>query len=341
MTYKDKKRGVFVIAEAGVNHNGNLNNALKLIDLASSAGADAIKFQTFKAKDIATHYARKAKYQFSDSYRIKSQLQILKKLEFTNNMHKACIKRCKKKKIEFISSAFDVNSLKYLNKLKLKYFKVPSGEITNRPYLEYLGKLNKKVILSTGMSNIIEIKKALNILTNCGTQKKNITLMQCTTAYPCPYDQVNLNVLKTFKKIFKIQTGFSDHSLGSQACIAAVSLGAVVIEKHLTINNNLTGPDHKASLNFKNFKYLVNSIRITEKILGSNIKKPTPVEKDNIIYARKSIVAKKNIYKNDKFSKNNITFKRPGNGISPMTYKKILNKKSKYNFYKDDLIKIN
>lgn len=340
MNYELKNK-TFIIAEAGVNHNGNLKYALKLIDLASLAGADAIKFQTFKAQDIVTCYARKAKYQRLDSNRTESQFHMLKKLELTESMHEACLKKCKKNKIKFISSAFDVNSLEYLNNLGLKYFKVPSGEITNKPYLEYLGKLNKKVILSTGMSNISEINKALDILIRHGTKKKNITLMQCTTAYPCPYDQINLNVLKTLKEKFKINIGFSDHSLGPQACIAAVSLGAVIIEKHLTISNNLKGPDHKASLNFKDFKYLVDSIRIVEKILGSKIKKVTPAEKPNIIHVRKSIVAKENIIKNEKFTTSNITFKRPGNGISPMLYKKILKKKSKYVFYKDELIKIN
>jgi len=336
-----KKKKVFIIAEAGVNHNGNLKYALKLVDLASKAGADAIKFQTFKAEDIVTGYAKKAKYQFFNSNRVKNQFQMLKKLELTNRMHNSCIKRCKKKKITFISSAFDVKSLRYLNSLKLKYFKVPSGEITNRPYLEYLRKLNKKIILSTGMSNISEIKKALNILTKCGTKKKNITLMQCTTEYPCPHNQINLNVLKTYKKKFKIKIGFSDHSLGPQASIASVCFGAEIIEKHITISKNLNGPDHKASLSFQEFKYLVDSIRIVEKALGSEIKKATRIEKKNMICVRKSIVAKINIAKGEKFTKNNITFKRPGNGISPMLYKKIIGKKSKFNFFKDDLLKLN
>lgn len=328
----------FIIAEVGVNHNGSLKKALKLIDIAVSAGVNAIKFQTFKAENIATDYAPKAEYQKSKAIKKETQFQMLKKLEFTDVMHKACFNKCKKKKIIFISSAFDIESLNYLKKFKLSHFKVPSGEITNIPYLEVLGKFRKKVILSTGMSNIYEIKKAIKTLTTNGTKKKDITLMQCTSAYPAPYDEINLNTIATLRNKFKLDIGFSDHSLGFQASIAAVALGAKVVEKHLTLSKNLKGPDHGASLDPKEFKLMVQSIKIVEKTLGNKIKKITKSEKKNINIVRKSIVASTKIKKNEKFSKLNVTCKRPGTGISPLFFKKIIGKKSMRNFDKDDLI---
>jgi N,N'-diacetyllegionaminate synthase len=255
-------------------------------------------------------------------------------------MHKACFKECKKKKIIFISSAFDIESLYYLKKFKLSYFKVPSGEITNIPYLEVLGKFRKKIILSTGMSNISEIKKALKTLTINGTKKNNITLMQCTSAYPAPYDEINLNTIVTLRDIFKLNIGFSDHSLGVQASLAAVALGAKVIEKHITLSKKLKGPDHRASLDPKEFKFMVQGIRIVEKSLGSKIKKVTKSEKKNIYIVRKSIVASTKIKKNEKFSNFNITCKRPGTGISPLFLKKLIGKKSIKNFNKNELIRI-
>lgn len=330
----------FIIAEVGVNHNGSLNKALKLIDIAAAAGVNAIKFQTFKAENIATDYALKAEYQKSKSIKKETQFQMLKKLEFTDAMHKACFDKCKKKKIIFISSAFDIESLNYLKKFKLSHFKVPSGEITNIPYLEVLGKFRKKIILSTGMSNIYEIKKAIETLIINGTKKKDITLMQCTSAYPAPYDEINLNVIDTLRNMFKLNIGFSDHSLGVQASIAAVALGAKIIEKHLTLNKNFNGPDHRASLDPKEFKFMVQSIRIVEKILGDKIKKVTKSEKKNIFLVRKSIVASTKINKNEKFSNFNITCKRPGTGISPLFFDKLIGKKSMRNFNKNDLIKV-
>jgi len=330
----------FIIAEAGVNHNGSLKKALKLIDVAASVGANAIKFQTFKAENLATGYAPKAEYQKYKSVKNETQFQMLKKLELTDAMHKACFKECKKKKIIFISSAFDIESLCYLKKFKLSYFKVPSGEITNIPYLEVLGKFRKKIILSTGMSNISEIKKALKTLTINGTKKNNITLMQCTSAYPAPYDEINLNTIVTLRNIFKLNIGFSDHSLGVQASLAAVALGAKVIEKHITLSKKLKGPDHRASLDPSEFKFMVQGIRIVEKALGDKIKKVTKSEKKNIYIVRKSIVASTKIKKNEKFSNFNITCKRPGTGISPLFFKKMIGKKSMKNFNKNDLIRI-
>ena len=328
----------FIIAEAGVNHNGSLKKVLKLIDVAASAGANAIKFQTFKAENLATDNAPKAEYQKYKSLKKETQFQMLKKLEFTEAMHNACFKKCKKKKIIFISSAFDIESLYYLKKFKLKYFKVPSGEITNIPYLENLGKFRKKIILSTGMSSISEIKKALETLITNGTKKKNITLMQCTSAYPAPYNEINLNTIPTLRNKFKLNVGFSDHSLGVQASVAAIALGAKVIEKHLTLSKKLRGPDHRASLDPKEFKFMVESIRIVEKTLGDKIKKVTKSEKENIKIVRKSIVARKNIIKGDKFSKDNVTTKRPQVGISSLYLNKVIGKIAKKDFKYNEFI---
>jgi N,N'-diacetyllegionaminate synthase len=331
---------IFIIAEAGVNHNGSLKKALKLIDVAVSAGANAIKFQTYITEKLATDCAPKAEYQKYKSQKKETQFQMLKKLEFTDEMHKACFKKCKKKGIIFISSAFDIESLNYLKKFKLSYFKVPSGEITNIPYLEVLGKFEKKVILSTGMSSIYEIKKAIHTLVINGTKRNNITLMQCTSAYPAPYDEINLNTIFTLRGSFKLNIGFSDHSLGVQASIAAAAIGAQIIEKHLTLSKKLKGPDHRVSLDPKEFKFMVQSIRIVEKILGDKIKKITKSEKKNIYIVRKSIVALTKIKKNEKFSNFNITCKRPGTGISPLFFKKLIGKKSIKNFNKNDLIRL-
>ena len=335
---KENTNKTFIIAEAGVNHNGSLKKALKLIDVAVAVGANAIKFQTFRAENLATDYAPKAEYQKYKSQKKETQFQMLKKLEFTEAMHKACFKKCKKKKIIFISSAFDIESLNYLKKFKLSYFKVPSGEITNIPYLEVLGKFRKKVILSTGMSSIFEIKNALKILITNGTKKKNITLMQCTSAYPAPYDEINLNAIASLRNRFKLNIGFSDHSLGVQASIAAVGLGAKIIEKHLTLSKQLKGPDHRASLDPKEFNFMVKSIRVVEKTLGDKKKKITKSERKNIYIVRKSIVALTQIKKNEKFSNFNITCKRPGTGISPLFFKKLIGKKSIKDFNKNDLI---
>ena len=337
---KADTKKTFIIAEAGVNHNGSLKKALKLIDIASSAGANAIKFQTFKAENLVTDCAPKAEYQKYKSVKKETQFQMLKKLELTDEMHKVCFKECQKKKIIFISSAFDIESLNYLKKFKLKYFKVPSGEITNIPYLEVLGKFRKKVFLSTGMSSIYEIKKAIKTLRTNGTKKDNITLMQCTSAYPAPYNEINLNTIATLRSSLKLDIGFSDHSLGIHASIAAVALGAKVIEKHLTLSKKLKGPDHRASLDPKEFKFMVQGIRIVEQTLGDKIKKISKSEKKNIYIVRKSIVASTKIKKNEKFSNFNITCKRPGTGISPLFLKKLIGKKSIKNFNKNELIRI-
>ena len=263
---------------------------------------------------------------------------MLKKLELTDAMHKACLKECKRKKIIFISSAFDIESLNYLKKFNLSYFKVPSGEITNIPYLKVLARFRKKIILSTGMSSIHEISKAIKTLRKNGTKKNNIILMQCTSAYPTPYNEINLNVINSLKNKFKLNVGFSDHSLGVQASIAAVALGAKFIEKHFTLNKKLKGPDHKASLDPKELKFMVKSIRIVEQTLGDKIKKITKSEKNNINIIRKSIVAKKNIKKGEKFTKENITTKRPQGGLSPLYWEKTIGRVAIKNFNYNDFI---
>ncbi len=325
-----------IIAEAGVNHNGDLNLAKKLISKASQIGADYIKFQTFSADRLVTKFAKKPKYSFSKKK--KFQYDMLKKLEINNKDTSKLKKICKLNKIGFLSSAFDIESLKFLQELKLDYHKVPSSEINNVPFLRFLGKVKTKVILSTGMSNLKEISFALNILRNSGLSKEKIFLLQCNTDYPSPLADANLKVLELFKKKFKIKTGYSDHTPGIEASLAAVSLGAKIIEKHFTLNKNLKGPDHKASLNPEEFKKLITSIRRVETSLGVAKKEVTPSEKKNIKLVRKSLVAKFPIRKGEKFNKDNLTCKRPGNGKSPSHWDKFIGKVAKKNYQKDELI---
>jgi len=329
---------VFIIAEAGVNHNGSIKIAKKLINLASEAGADAIKFQTFKAENLVTKNLEKANYQKNNTSKKESQYKMLKKLELTKETHQELIRYSKKKKIQFLSSPFDHESIQLLNDLGLKIFKIPSGEITNFPYLKHIGKLKKKIILSTGMANILEIRNALNILINSGTKKSNIIVLHANTEYPTPMEDVNLNAMITIRNLFKVAVGYSDHTLGLEVDIAAVALGAKCIEKHFTLNRNMRGPDHKASLEPKELKHMVRSIRNVEQALGDGTKKPTKSEKKNIKIVRKSIVAKTKIKKGERLSKKNITIKRPGTGMSPMKWEKILGTKAIKNYNIDDLI---
>lgn len=327
---------VYIIAEAGVNHNGKLSLAKKLIEKASYSGANAIKFQTFIASEEISKHAPKAKYQKKSTSL--SQLKMAQKLELNEKDHKSLISFAKKMKIDFISSPFDIKSIILLNKLKLKKIKIPSGEINNLPYLRKLGKLNKEIILSTGMSNLEEIQYALKILVNSGTKKNKISLLHCNTEYPTPINDINLNAMITIKNKFKLEIGYSDHSLLIETPIAAVTLGAKIIEKHFTLNRNMKGPDHKTSLEPDQFKSMVQSIRNTEKILGSYKKKVSNSEKKNIKIVRKSIVAIKKIEKGQKFNEKNIGVKRPGTGISPTKWDKILNTKAKKNYEIDELI---
>ena len=329
---------VFIIAEAGVNHNGSIDLAKKLIDVACEAGADAVKFQTFNAKNLVTKNLEKANYQKKLGKKSETQFNMLKKLELNQEMHIELINYCKLKKIIFLSSPFDLDSINLLNDLNLEIFKIPSGEITNLPYLRHIGKLNKKIILSTGMSNMNEVKNALDILIYSGTQKKNITVLHANTEYPTPIEDVNLNSMVSIGTELDINFGYSDHTQGIEVDIAAVAMGAKCIEKHFTLNSKMKGPDHKASLEPEQLKDMVKSIRKIEIALGSNIKKPSKSEIPNIKIVRKSIVAKTKIKKNDIFNPNNLTVKRPGKGISPMKWDEIIGTKASKNYDEDDLI---
>lgn len=329
---------VFIIAEAGVNHNGSLKLAKKLIAIAASSGADAVKFQTFKAENLVTKKAQKAKYQTKSTDNNESQFDMIKKLELDSEAHKQLINYSKKKKIMFMSTPFDHDSIELLNNLGLEVFKISSSDITNLPFLRHVGKLNKKIILSTGMSNISEIRDALQVLIKSGTKKKNITVLHANTDYPTPMKDVNLKAMLAIGKKFNMAYGYSDHTLGIEVDIAAVAMGASCIEKHFTINSNMDGPDHKASLEPDQLKAMVKAIRNIETALGSDIKKPSSGEMININVVRKSIVAKIDIKKGEIFSKNNLAVKRPGNGISPMKWDKIIGTKATKDYRKDELL---
>ncbi|WP_317362647.1 N-acetylneuraminate synthase [Campylobacter helveticus] len=327
---------VLIIAEAGVNHNGDLNLAKKLIEQAAKAGADIVKFQTFKAEDCVSIKAKKAKYQLENTAKDESQLEMIKKLELSREAHFELMKHCKKHNIAFLSTPFDLESVAFLQSLNLSYFKIPSGEITNFPYLKAVARCKKKVLLSTGMANLAEIEAALEILRKNGT--RDITLLHCTTEYPAPFEEVNLNAIKTLKEAFKLKVGYSDHTKGIVAALGAVALGAVVIEKHFTLDKTMEGPDHKASLEPSELKELCEGIRTLEKALGNGIKKASKSEAKNKIIARKSLVAKREIQKGEKFSEQNLTTKRPGSGISAMRYEEYLGKRALKTYKKDELI---
>lgn len=331
---------VFIIAETGVNHNGSIDLAKKQVDAAVDAKTDAVKFQTFKAKKGISKFAHKAEYQKRITGIDESQLEMVKKLELDEDAHKELLDYCKKKKIIFLSTPFDLESIDLLNNLGLEIFKIPSGEITNLPYLRKIGALRKKIIMSTGMADLSEIKSALDILIKAGTQKEDITVLQCNTAYPTPAGDANLLAMRTIGKAFGVKVGYSDHTLGIEIPIAATALGATVIEKHFTLDRNMSGPDHKASLEPKELKDMVIAIRNIEKALGDGIKKVSPSEMNNKPIVRKSVVAKKDINKGEYFTEENITTKRPGTGISPMAWNKIINEKAKKPFSEDELIEL-
>ncbi len=330
---------VFVIAEAGVNHNGSLKIAKQLIDVASESGANAVKFQTFKAATLVSKAAEKADYQKKTSNANESQFEMIKKLELNSDAHKELISYCNKKNIMFLSSPFDIDSIKLLDSLGIEIFKIPSGEITNLPYLREIGRLKKRVILSTGMSNIDEISDALNVLEETGTKKKNITVLHANTMYPTPMEDVNLNAMLTIGKTFDIDYGYSDHTLGIEVDIAAVAMGAKCIEKHFTLDKTMAGPDHRASLEPYELKAMVQAIRNIELALGSNEKKPSNSELPNINIARKSIVAKKDIKRGEILSEDNITVKRPANGISPFRWDDVIGTTAIIDYSKNTPIK--
>ncbi len=329
---------VFIIAEAGVNHNGSLELAKKLIDVASDAGADAVKFQTFKAEKKKKKNAQKADYQKQTTNSEESQFDMIKKLELDVQTHKILMDYCKEKKIIFLSTPFDHDSIELLNDLGLEIFKIPSGEITNLPYLRHIGKLDKKVILSTGMADIGEIEDAMYILINAGTKKENIIVLHANTEYPTPYEDVNLRAMVTIGKTFDVAFGYSDHTLGIEVDIAAVALGACCIEKHFTLDCTMEGPDHKASLEPDELKAMVKAIRNIELALGSGIKKPSFSESKNISIARKSIVAKVDIKKGEILSADNLAVKRPGTGINPMRWDEVIGTIATKDYKEDELI---
>ena len=340
MKNKSQKK-VFIIAEAGVNHNGSLKTAKKMVDVAVASGVDAIKFQTFHAEDMVLKSAPKAKYQQLKTSVNESQFAMIKKLELDSKAHQELSNYCRRKKIMFLSSPFDLKSIDILHQLGLTTIKIPSGEITNLPYLRKLGRLRKKIIFSTGMSNVDEVKAAFEVLVSSGTPKKDITLLHCNTEYPTPYPDVNLLAMVTLKNVFGVNVGYSDHTSGIEVAIAAVALGATVIEKHFTLDRRMKGPDHGASLEPYELKRMVDAIRNVELSLGSDVKKVSLSEQKNKNIVRKSIVAAKDIKKGEIFSELNLTVKRPGKGISPMAWDRIVGSVAKQNYREDDFIKEN
>ncbi|UCD54987.1 MAG: N-acetylneuraminate synthase [Candidatus Omnitrophota bacterium] len=331
---------IFIIAEAGINHNGSIVNAKKMIDGASEAGVDAVKFQTFKAEKEISKYAPKVEYQKRTTGAEESQLDMAKRFELKQSQFKELYNYCKEKRIIFLSSPSDLESIDFLIELELDTLKIPSGEITNLPFLRKIGSLGKKVIMSTGMADLEEIKDALDILTEAGTPKKNITILHCNTEYPTSMEDVNLLAMLTIRDTFKVEVGYSDHTLGIEVPIAAVALGAAIIEKHFTLDRNMEGPDHKASLELDELKAMVKAIRNIEKTLGNGIKKPSPSEIKNIILVRKSIVATRPIKEGEIFTVKNITTKRPATGISPMEWDKLLGTTAKRDFKKDEVVEL-
>ncbi|MDJ0624003.1 MAG: N-acetylneuraminate synthase [Desulfocapsaceae bacterium] len=331
---------VFIIAEAGVNHNGDMEIAKQLIDVAADAGADAVKFQTFTAEALLSKGAPKAQYQRQTTDTTETQFEMIKKLELDRRAHHLLMERCSKKNIMFLSSPFDLESITILNNLGIEIFKIPSGEITNLPYLRKIGKLKKPIILSSGMSTMPEVKTALHVLTDAGTSKNLITVLHCNTEYPTPMNDVNLRAIQTMAEMLDVQTGYSDHTLGIEISIAAVAMGARVIEKHFTLNKDLPGPDHQASLEPRQFKEMVNSIRNLEQAFGDGTKRPTLSEEKNKAIVRKSIVANKSIRQGEMFSEKNLTIKRPGTGISPMLWDKIVGTPAKEDFQPDEMIRL-
>jgi len=328
----------FIIAEAGVNHNGSLEMAFQLIDVAVASGADAIKFQTFKAEKVIAVNAPKADYQQKTTGSDETQLEMVKKLELDESAHTRLYQYCQHTGIQFLSTPFDLESIDLLNRLGLEIFKIPSGEITNLPYLRKLGALKKRLILSTGMADLGEIEDALDVLTESGTPLDYITVLHCNTEYPTPFADVNLRAMLTIGRAFGVAVGYSDHTRGIEVAVAAVGLGAAVLEKHFTLDRNLPGPDHKASLEPDELKAMVQAIRNIEKALGDGIKRPSPSEVRNKPIARKSLVATQPIKIGELFSAGNITTKRPGTGISPMRWDEVLGRVSQKDYEKDELI---
>ena len=329
-----------IIAEAGVNHNGDLNFAKQLIDAAADAGADLVKFQTFKADHLATSNAKKADYQNQTTDSTESQNAMLRRLELTESMHHELIAHCAACNIGFFSTGFDIESVNLLVSIGQDCFKIPSGEINNLPYLRHIGQLDKTVILSTGMAMLGEIETAIEVLEQAGTPRAKLTVLHCTTEYPTPMAEVNLRALQSIHAAFGLAVGYSDHTQGIEVAIAAVAMGATVIEKHFTLDRNLPGPDHHASLEPAELKAMVTAIRNIEVALGDGIKRITPSEARNIPIVRKSLVASQAIKVGEVFTAKNIANKRPGTGISPMRWDEVLGKTAQRDFLADELIEL-
>jgi N,N'-diacetyllegionaminate synthase len=329
---------VTVIAEAGVNHNGCMDRALKMIDAAADAGADYVKFQTFRADRLVTKDAMKAAYQQKTSGTNESQFDMLRRLELSLENHNELINHCDRRNIQFFSTAFDIASIELLVELGLPLFKIPSGEITNVPYLRRIGSLRKPVLLSTGMATMAEIEFAIDTLEQSGVARNNLTVLHCNTEYPTPMSDVNLRAMQSIRDAFKVSVGYSDHTQGTEVSIAAVALGATVIEKHFTMDRALPGPDHEASLEPAEFKAMVTAIRNIEQALGDGIKRPSPSEFPNRFVARKSIIAAVDIRKGETFTAQTLTVKRPGTGICPSRWDEVVGRTASRDYCADELI---
>lgn len=329
-----------IIAEAGVNHNGDPAMARKLIEVAAAAGADLVKFQTFSADRLVTASAAKAPYQERATGGGESQHSMLRRLELSREMHEELIAHCKSFGVRFFSTGFDPQSVDLLVELGAELFKIPSGEITNLPYLRHIGRYGKPVILSTGMAGLGEIEAALTVLEQAGTPRDLMTVLHCTTEYPTPMAEVNLRAMLTIRDAFEVAVGYSDHTPGIEVATAAVALGATVIEKHFTLDRSLPGPDHKASLEPSELQAMVKAIRNIEQALGSRIKRPTDSEAKNAPVARKSLVAARAIKAGEVFSESNLTVKRPGTGVSPMRWDEVLGRTAPRDFAADELIEL-
>jgi N,N'-diacetyllegionaminate synthase len=332
------QESVFVIAEAGVNHNGDESLALRLIDVAAEAGADAVKFQAFRAHSLATAEAPMAGYQRASMPVAESQLSMLKNLELSPETFVRLALHAKERGITFFATAFDVESIAMLRGMQIPVWKIPSGEITNLPYLQLVGACGRPIVLSTGMTYLAEVEAALNVLESSGANRADICILHCTTAYPAPWREVNLRAMLTMRAAFGAAVGYSDHTVGVTAAVAAVALGARVLEKHFTINKNLSGPDHKASLDPAELAQMVTAVRDVEAALGDGIKRPTTSELDNMLIARKSIVAATEIKRGETYSESNLAAKRPGTGINPMHWALTLGRKAPRDFSPDELI---
>lgn len=328
--------GVYIIAEMGDNHNGDRSLAFRLVDEAVNAGADCVKFQVFKTEEIISRHAQKAEYQKKNTGTDENQFEMVKKLELDFSVYEELFAYCKTKEIDFLATAFDIPSVDFLQNLGMEKWKIPSGEITNLPLLIRIAQTGKPIIMSTGMCTMEEIQTALNVLEQNGAG--NVSLLHCNTEYPTPFEDVNLRAMKTMEETFCKPVGYSDHTVGIEVPVAAVAMGAVIIEKHYTLDKNMEGPDHKASLNPRELKEMVRAVRNIERAMGDGIKAPSPSERKNIDIARKSIVARRTIRKGEIFTEDNLAVKRPGNGISPMKWFDIIGRRAGKDYSADEMI---